>query len=200
MEAPSVRVVPRIGSRPSQARRAQGAIGQLGLTSGLPGREPVITLTSSAMTVLTDRSLEHLVAHELGHVAQLRSPAGRRYQRSVLVGLLLVGAGMLLWLLDAMTALSTGTHPWPWASLVWPIMPCLGLALLRVRRRQEIAADTFAIRLVPDLAAAARLFELEAGADALRAPRRLGAGLLAEHPAPRRALDRMRAQLAGQGG
>lgn len=152
-------MVARIGSRTRRLDAIRERLGSWGSPAAPRAGELVITRGSSAMTVLSDRSLEHLAVHELGHVVQLRSPAGRRYQRGVLVGLLLAGTGMLVWLLNAMTAVSTRTHPWPWASLLWPMTAWL--ALSRVPRRQEIAADTFATRLVPDLAAAARLFEFE---------------------------------------
>lgn len=195
MTAPSVRIVARIGPRPSAARRRNGALGQLGLTMVLPRRAPVITLASSGVAAADDRVLEHLIAHELGHVAHLRAPAGRRYMAAVIAGLAGVGVALLLWMIGVLTQLATATNPWPWTVLVWPFVGLLSLALLGVRRRQEVAADAFAIDLVPDLGAAQRLFELEDGTGVLRETRAFS-WVLAQHPSPRRRVQLMRQQLA----
>lgn len=195
MPAPAVVVVASIGPRPRSRRRQRGALGQLGLTTAMPRRDPVITLAAAALDVDDVDVLDHLVAHELGHVAYLRSWAGRRYQRAVLIGLVILGLGLLAWFTGTVAQVSTGTNPWPWAALVWPTAGVLSLVLLAVRRRQELAADGFAIRLAPNLAAAGALFELEEGAGVL-AESRAFSRLLAPHPPPRARLARMRRQLA----
>ncbi|MEJ7831464.1 MAG: M48 family metalloprotease [Nocardioides sp.] len=146
---------------------------------------------------MTDRALEHLVAHELAHVAYLRSPVGR--VRQALIGAVIVLMGLALTLAAGLNLASMIRRGSPWPEGVGfglVLAGVLGLAWLVFLRHQEVKADVFAIRLVPDLDAAAQLFRHEAGAEALRRRRHPLVGMLAMHPEPRLRLASMADALA----
>lgn len=142
--APSVLVVPLLGRPfPGPQRRSVGT-GGLAITQFTPGRPIGIVFARSALTDLSAAALDNLIAHELAHVIRYRTRAGRVRHYAWAIGFLLVTLSMAAW----MVATRSG------AMLAATAAIALAYLVIRMswQRREELAADLFAIGLTTDLA------------------------------------------------
>lgn len=182
------------------AGEADGTVGDGGLavTRFRAGRPPTVVFARAALTGFSAGAVQSLAAHELGHVIRReRSSAAARY--SWLVGyllLVLAGAGL--------TAAAFAASP----QLAGPSLPATmsaAVVFLGLRftfdRREEAAADLFAIDLTRDLDAAAELMRFNEKGLARPTPdggpawSRLERRWFATHPEPQARLAAMRRRL-----
>lgn len=154
--APPTRVVTFLGSAPS---RGPGVLGSRGLaeTRWAPRREPSIVFAAPALTAIDESMLEALVAHEVAHVLKYRTGSARAADYAVLAAVAVLGAALL-----AATAVTWSTS---WAALM-PLTACVAIFIplavwMAHRRREELDADRYAIRLTGDLDAATALLRYQ---------------------------------------
>ena len=148
-DVPTVVVLPLLGRPfPGPQRRSVGT-GGLAITRFAPGRPISIVLARAALTNLSVAALTNLIAHELAHVIQYRTLAGKVRHYAWAIGFLMVTLSMAAWMV---------------ATRSTPMIAATGavaLAYLAVRmfwqRREELAADRFAIALTADLGGAEEL-------------------------------------------
>jgi len=147
--APAVLVVPLLGRPfPGQQRRSVGT-GGLAVTRFTPGQPVSIVFARAALTELSRRALDHLVAHELGHVIRYRTRIGRVRHYAWSIGFLAVTLPMAAWVVATQSG----------ALLAATATVALGYLVLRAvwQRREEGEADLFAIALTADLDGCAEL-------------------------------------------
>lgn len=195
--APAVLVVPLLGRPfPGQQRRSVGT-GGLAVTRFIPRRPISIVFARAAVTELSRRALDHLVAHEMGHVLRYRTRIGRVRHYAWSIGFLVVTLSMAAW----MVATQSG------AMLVATAAIALAYLVIRTfwQRREEVAADLFAVALTTDLAGTEelmRFYEENMRDEPLpegrlrRALALLDRRWLATHPEPQQRLQAMRDHLA----
>lgn len=197
---PTVDVVPLLGRPvPAPQRRSVGT-GGLAVTRFTPRRPIGILFARAALTDLSDAALNNLVAHELGHVIRFSTQAGRLRHYAWAIGFLLA----TLPLAALVVATRSGALVGATAAVA------LAYLLLQMfwQRREELAADRFAIELTADLAGTEelmRFYEENLRDEPLpkRRLRRAGALLdrrwLATHPEPQQRLMLMRRHLVHAG-
>jgi Zn-dependent protease with chaperone function len=195
--APAVLVVPLLGRPfPGQQRRSVGT-GGLAVTRFTPGQPISIVFARAALTEVSRRALDHLVAHELGHVIRYRTRIGRVRHYAWSIGFLAVTLPMAAWVVATQSG----------ALLAATATVALGYMVLRAvwQRREEGEADLFAIALTVDLNGCAELmtFYEQNMRDEPLPDGRLRRGLaiidrrwLATHPEPHQRLQVMRDHLA----
>ena len=197
VDAPAVLVVPLLGRPfPGPQRRSVGT-GGLAVTRFTPRQQIRVVFARAAVTDLSTAALANLVAHELGHVIRYRTRTGRVRHYAWAIGFLLVTFFMAAW----MVATQSG------AMLVATAVVALAYLVIRTfwQRREEAAADLFAISLTSDLAGTEELmrFYEENMRDEPLPEGRLRRALahfeqrwLAPHPEPQQRLQAMRQHLA----
>ncbi|WP_341925154.1 M48 family metalloprotease [Nocardioides psychrotolerans] len=203
--APAVDVVTVLGVPLANSGGPVTGDGGLAVTRFRVGHAPTVVFATAALTGLSPAAVHSLAAHELAHVIRReRSSAAGRY--AWLAGyLVLMGTGASL----GVTAL--GTSP-QLGGLALTATLATAVALLGLQvafdRREEIAADLFAVELTHDLAAAAELMRfldehvtrpLPDGRPA-RGLARLERRWLAAHPPAPARLAAMRRHLAEEPG
>lgn len=199
--APEVLVVSLLGRPfPGPQRRSLGT-GGLAVTRFIPRRPISVVFARAAVTDLSRAALDSLAAHELGHVLRYRTRAGRIRHYAWAIGFLVVTVFMAAW----MAATQSG------AMLVATAVIALAYLVIRTfwQRREEVAADLFAVALTTDLAGAEELmrFYEENMRDEPLPEGRLRRTLalldrrwLASHPEPQQRLQAMRHHLAHTAG
>lgn len=197
---PATEVVAILGSPTGTDQPHAVGTGGLAVTRFRRGRPPTVVFTQASLTGLSDAALQSLAAHELAHVIRHReSSTPARY--AWLAGyLLLVAAGVGL-TITAMLAAPQLAGP----ALLATMVAVVAFLALRVafERREEIAADLFAIGLTRDLDAAAELMNfLEENVSSPLPAGRLAGGWaqlerrwFAAHPEPRARLAAMSRRL-----
>lgn len=199
---PATDVVAYLGAPAGDDARPVGD-GGLAVTRFRAGHPATVVFAQAALTGLSRVALQSLAAHELAHVIRReRSSTGARY--SWLVGylaLMLAGAGITVTTLLAAPQLAG-------PALLATMSAAVAFLGLRVAfdRREEIAADLFAVGLIRDLEAAAELmrFYEENVAKPLppgglgRAWAQLERRWFATHPDPQARLSAMRRHLVDQ--
>jgi Zn-dependent protease with chaperone function len=200
--APATDVVAILGAPTGDADRVVGD-GGLAVTRFRAGHPATVVFARAAVTGLSCAAVQSLAAHELAHVIRRdRTSAAAHY--AWLVGylvLVLAGGGLTV------TALAAGPQ------LAGPAMLATmtaAVAFLGLRvafdRREEIAADLFAVDLTRDLDAAAELMRFYEDNVARplpdgglgRAWARLERRWFATHPEPQARLAAMRRHLVDQ--
>ena len=200
--APATDVVAIIGAPTGAPERVVGD-GGLAVTRFRAGRPATVVFARAAITGLSCAAVQSLAAHELGHVIRRdRTSAAARY--AWLLGyLVLVLAG------GGLTVAALVTAPQLAGPAVLATMST-AVAFLGLRasfvRREEIAADLFAVDLTRDLDAAAELMRFcednvarplpDGGLG--RAWSRLERRWFATHPEPQARLVAMRRHLVDQ--
>lgn len=150
---PATHVVAYLGTPTGDDDRPVGD-GGLAVTRIRAGRPATVVFAQAALTGLSPAAVQALAAHELAHVIRReRSSAAARY--SWLVGylaLMLAGVGITVTALLAAPQLAA-------PALLATMSAAVAFLGLRVAfdRREEIAADLFAVELTRDLEAAAEL-------------------------------------------
>jgi len=189
-----VLVRPLLGRPFPGAQHRPVGTGGLAVTRFLPRRPVTIEFAAAALTGLSDAALHSLVAHELAHVIRYRTRAGRLRHYAWLVALLVILLPLVVWAVATRSGAVLG------------IAGMAALAYLLVRtywqRREELAADRFAIALTRDLPAAAELIGLyeqnmhePLPPGKLRhAANALSRRVLVTHPEPQDRLEAMRVQ------
>lgn len=180
---------------PGAQHRAVGT-GGLAVTRFIPGRPVTVEFAAAALTDLSDDALDSLVAHEMAHVIRYRTRSGRLRHYAWPAAFLAVSLPLVVWVAVTQSG----------AVLALVGMASLAYLLFRTfwQRREELAADRFAIELTQDLPAAAELMGFyEQNMDMPLPPgrlRRRAASVtrrgLATHPEPQQRLAAMRAYLA----
>ena len=179
---------------PGGQHRAVGT-GGLAVTRFIPGRPVTVEFAAAALTDLSDAALDSLVAHELAHVIRYRTRSGRLRHYAWPAAFLVASLPLVVWV----AATQSG------AALALTGVGSLAYLLLRTfwQRREELAADRFAIELTQDLPAAAELMGFYEQHMDMPLPagrvRRTAATLsrrgLATHPEPQHRLEAMRGHL-----
>lgn len=198
---PATHVVAYIGTPTGDDARTVGD-GGLAVTRFRAGHPATVVFAQAALTGLSPAAVQSLAAHELAHVIRReRSSSSARY--SWLVGylaLMLAGAGITVMALLAAPQLAA-------PALLATMSAAVAFLALRVAfdRREEIAADLFAVDLTRDLQAAAELMQFyeenlpqQVPVGALgRARSKIEGRLFATHPEPRSRIAAMRRHLGG---
>ena len=196
---PATHVVAYLGAPTGDDARPVGD-GGLAVTRFRAGHPAAVVFAQAALTGLSPAAVQSLAAHELAHVIRReRSSAAARY--SWLVGylaLMLAGAGITVTALLAAPQL-------PAPALLATMSAAVAFLALRVAfdRREEIAADLFAVDLTRDLEAAAELMQFyeenlpqQVPVGALgRARSKIEGRLFATHPEPQSRIAAMRRHL-----
>lgn len=202
--APAADVVAFLGAPSGAPERVVGD-GGLAVTRFRAGRPATVVFAQAALTGLSDSAVQSLAAHELAHVVRRGCSSGAaRY--AWLLGylvLVLIGAGLTVTALAAAPQLA---GPAMLATMTAAVA-FLGLQVA-FDRREEIAADLFAIDLTRDLDAAAELMRFYEDNVARPLPDRgLGRawGLLerrwfSTHPEPQARLAAMRRHMVDRAG
>ena len=200
--APATDVVAILGAPTGDADRGVGD-GGLAVTRFRAGHPATVVFAQVALTGLSCAALESLAAHELAHVIRRdRSSAAARYAWVLgYLVLALTGAGLTVTAALAAPQLAGSAT----LATMTAAVAFLGLRVT-FARREESAADLFAISLTRDLAAAAELMRfyednvvrhLPAGVLG-RAWARLEHRWFASHPEPRARLAAMQRHLASE--
>ncbi|MFJ9314215.1 M48 family metalloprotease [Pimelobacter simplex] len=202
--APATDVVAILGAPAGDADRCVGD-GGLAVTRFRAGQPATVVFAQVALTGLSCAAVESLAAHELAHVLRRdRTSAAARYAW-VLGYLVLVLAGASLTVTSVVAAPQLAGP-----AMVATMTAAVTFLGLRVAfdRREEIAADLFAVDLTRDLDAAAELMRfyednvvppLPSGALG-RAWAHLERRWFATHPEPQVRLAAMRRHLVDQAG
>ena len=199
--APATDVVAVLGAPTGAPERGVGD-GGLAVTRFRAGR-PTVVFAQAALTGLSPAAVQSLAAHELAHVLR-RAQSSTLGRYAWLLGyLMLVLAGLAL-TVTALAAAPQLAGPAMLATMAAAVA-FLGLQVA-FDRREEIAADLFAIDLTRDLDAATELMRFyETNLSRPPPARGLGrAWALLErrwfvtHPEPRRRLAAMRQHLAAR--
>ena len=202
--APATDVVAILGAPTGDGDRGVGD-GGLAVTRFRAGQPATVVFAQVALTGLSCAAVESLAAHELAHVIRRdRTSAGARYAW-VLGYLVLVLAGVSLTVTAAVVA-----PPLAGPAMVATMTAAVAFLGLRVAfdRREEIAADLFAVDLTRDLDAAAELMWFyednvvrpRPGGVLGRAWAHLERRWFATHPEPQVRLAAMRRHLVHQAG
>ena len=199
---PATNVVAYLGT-PTGADARPAGDGGLAVTRFRAGRRATVVFAQAALTGLSRGALQGLAAHELGHVVRReRSSAAARY--GWLAGyliLMLASGGLTVTALLAAPQLAVPAM----LATTSAAVAFLGLQVA-FDRREEIAADLFAVDLTRDLEAAAELMgfyeenvarPLPAGGLG-RAWAQLERRWFATHPDPQARLAAMRRHLVDQ--
>lgn len=196
---PATDVVAYLGTPTGDDARPAGD-GGLAVTRFRSGRPATVVFAQAALTGLSRTALQSLAAHELGHVVRREhSSAAARYGWLVgYLALMLAGGGLTV---TAFLAAPQLAGPATLATTSAAVA-FLGLQVA-FDRREEIAADLYAIDLTRDLEAAAELMQFyednllqQVPAGALgRAWSRFERRLFATHPEPRSRIAAMRRHL-----
>lgn len=196
---PATDVVAYLGAPTGDDTRPVGD-GGLAVTRFRARRRPTVVFAQAALTGLSRAAVQSLAAHELAHVIRReRSSAAARYGWLVgYLALVIAGAGLTVAALVAAPQLAG-------AALLATMSAAVAFLALQVAfdRREEIAADRFAVGLTRDLEAAAELMRFYEDnvakplpADGLaRAWAQLQRRWFATHPDPRARLAAMRRHL-----
>ena len=194
--APTAVVVPLLG-RPFPGAQPRLGTGGLAVTRFRPGRPVGVVFARAALTELSDPALDNLVGHELAHVIRYRTLAGRARHYGWVLGFVLVQLAIATWMVAARSgAVLAAAGP---VTLIY-----LAVRLFR-QRREELAADRYAIELTADLAGAEELMGFYDQHMRDRPARRgrlrraavsLGRRGLATHPEPQLRLAVMRGHRA----
>lgn len=194
---PSVPVIvrPLLGRPFPGAQQRRVGTGGLAVTRFAPRRPVTIDFAAAALTDLSDSALDSLVAHELAHVIRYRTRAGRLRHHAWAGAFLAISLPLVVWV----AATQSG------AVLALAGLASLTYLLVRTfwQRREERAADRFAILLTRDLPAAAELLGFyEQNMDVplpsgrlRRAAAARSRRVLATHPEPQDRLEAMRVEL-----
>lgn len=151
LPVPQVRVLPLLG-RPHPSW--SGLLGHLGCaeTRHLYRRRPRIHLSAHAVVDLSDQALDHLLAHELGHVARHRQLGPHLAHWLWLYGYLLLtamGLAAIGWTNFYLPAGSVSS--WGDVGVLLAVLVAL-TAYMALRtasmRAEETGADLFAVRLL----------------------------------------------------
>lgn len=195
--APVSTVVPILGA-PLAGRDTDVGSGGLALTRARPGQPITVVLTRAAVTELSSNGLVCLAAHELAHVLDQRSPRARAAQYGWLAGYTVLSTvGVVLTVIAGLTAPRLSGP-----ALLATTAAALAFLALRAafQRRDELAADRFAVGLTDNLAGcieAIDLYEtLVHGSRRAGRRGRLVASIeswFATHPSPAERRDAMRA-------
>ncbi|GAA1130320.1 M48 family metalloprotease [Nocardioides aquiterrae] len=202
--APATDVVAILGAPTGAADHVVGD-GGLAVTRFRRGQPATVVFAQVALTGLSCAAVESLAAHELAHVIRrARTSAAARYAWVLgYLVLVLAGAGLTV---TAVVAAPQLAGP----AMLATMTAAVAFLALRVAfdRREEIAADLFAVDLTRDLDAAAELMRfyednvvrpLPAGVLG-RAWARLERRWFATHPEPQVRLAAMRRHLGDQAG
>jgi Zn-dependent protease with chaperone function len=199
---PATDVVAYLGTPTGDDARPAGD-GGLAVTRFRAGHPATVVFAQAALTGLSRSALQSLAAHELGHVVRReRTSAAARYGwLAGYLALMLAGGGLTVTALLATPQLAG-------PALLATTSAAVAFLALQVAfdRREEIAADLFAVDLTHDLEAAAELmgFYEENVAKPLPAGRlgrpwaQLERRWFATHPDPRSRLAAMRRHLVDQ--
>ncbi|MBM0128083.1 M48 family metalloprotease [Pimelobacter simplex] len=198
---PATDVVAYLGAPTGDDARPVGD-GGLAVTRFRAGH-PTVVFAQSALTSLSPAAVQSLAAHELAHVIRReQSSAAARYGWIVgYLALVLAGAGLTVAALVAARQLAG-------PALLATMIAAVAFLALQVAfdRREEIAADRFAVALTRDLEAAAELMRfyedyvakpLPAGGLA-RGWAQIERRWFATHPDPRARLEAMRRHLVDE--
>lgn len=200
--APATDVVAILGASSGDAEHLVGA-GGLAVTRFRPGRPATVVFARAAITGLSGAALQSLAAHELAHVIRRTrtSPAARYAWLLGYLLLVLAGGGLTA---TALVAAPQLVGP----ALLATVTAAVAFLGLRVAldRREEIAADLFAVDLTRDLDAAAELMQFyednvarpQPDGGLGRAWARLERRWFAAHPEPQARLGAMRRHLVDQ--
>lgn len=199
---PAADVVAYLGTPTGDDARPAGD-GGLAVTRFRAGHPATVVFAQAALTGLSRPALQSLAAHELGHVVRReRSSAAARYGwLAGYLALMLAGGGLTV---TALLAAPQLAGPAMLATMSAAVA-FLGLQVA-FDRREEIAADLFAVDLTRDLEAAAELMGFyeenvakPTPAGGLgRAWAHLERRWFATHPTPRVRLAAMRRHLVDQ--
>lgn len=151
--APPVRVVPLLGV-PLRSDSGVG-VGGLAVTRALPGQPVEVVFAAAAITRLSSAALGSLAAHELAHVVATRSRPRNRYVW--MAGYLALAAALMLMTVTTPDLLGF--------TVLGAAVATFGFHAVHaaVRRREEVAADLFALDLTGDLGGAEELIRFNAG-------------------------------------
>lgn len=205
VRTPAVDVVELLGAPLTSSGGPVTGDGGLAATRFPFGRPPTVVFAAAALTGLSPAALHSLAAHELAHVIRREhgSAAGRYVWLAGYLVLMVAGAGLSV---TAMVRVPQLGGPALMATLATAVA-FLGLQVA-FDRREEIAADLFAVELTDDLEAATELMRfldehvtrpLPDGRLA-RAAIRLERRWFATHPSARARLAAMRRHLADRPG
>lgn len=199
---PATDVVAYLGTPTGDDARPAGD-GGLAVTRFRSGHPATVVFAQAALTGLSPTALQSLAAHELGHVVRREhSSAAARYGWLVgYLALMLAGGG-----LTATALLAAPQMAGP--AMLATTSAALAFLGLQVAfdRREEIAADLFAVDLTRDLEAAAELMSFYEE-NVTKPPTSGGLGRawaqferrwFATHPAPQARLAAMRRHLVDQ--
>ena len=154
--APAVDVVAVLGVPLAHSREPMTGDGGLAVTRFRVARPPTVVFATAALTGLSPAAVHSLAAHELAHVIQRErsSATGRYVWLAGYLALMVTGAGL------SATALATSPQLGG-LTLTATLATAVAFLSLQVAfdRREEIAADLFAIELTHDLDAAAELMQ-----------------------------------------
>ena len=153
--APATDVVTILGAPTGDGERAVGD-GGLAVTRFRAGHPPTVVFAQAALTGLSRAAVQSLAAHELAHVIR-RGHSSHAARYAWLIGYLvpvLAGAGLTVTALAAAPQLAG-------PALLATMSAAVAFLGLQVAfdRREEIAADLFAVDLTRDLNAAAELMQ-----------------------------------------
>ncbi|NHC22962.1 M48 family metalloprotease [Nocardioides sp. IC4_145] len=200
--APATDVVAILGAPTGGDDRGVG-VGGLAVTRFRAGHPATVVFAQVALTGLSCAAVESLAAHELAHVLRRdRTSAAARYAWVLgYLVLVLAGAGLTV---TAVVAAPQLAGP----AMVATMTAAVAFLGLRVAfdRREEIAADLFAISLTRDLDAAAELMRFYEDSVVRRLPdgvldrawARLERRWFASHPEPQARLAAMHRHLASE--
>lgn len=209
IETPPIGLVPILG-KPLQGW--SGVLGNEGIaiTKWQRRKNISVSVAASAARDLTDAALDHVLAHELGHVIHYRH-ARAHIASWAWTGLFAGVAGTLLWalLLSSTRALEGMATAWTIASpfiAVASVFAALGCKLW-FQRREELRADRYAIVLLQSIDGVREVADYEHEhmtadptnrADALKGRKfRPYDRLLATHPPRSLRIRRMEQQVIG---
>lgn len=199
---PATDVVAYLGT-PTGDDAGTAGDGGLAVTRFRAGHPATVVFAQAALTSLSWAAAQSLAAHELAHVIRReRSSAAARYGWLIgYLALMLAGAGLTVAALVAVPQLAG-------PALVATMSSAVAFLALQVAfdRREEIAADLFAVDLTRDLEAAAELMRFYEGNVAKPLPAgRLGRAWaqlerrwFATHPDPQVRLSAMRRYLVDE--
>ncbi|GAA3519121.1 M48 family metalloprotease [Nocardioides daeguensis] len=200
--APATDVVAILGAPTGAADRGVGD-GGLAVTRFRAGHTATVVFAQVALTGLSCAAVQSLAAHELAHVIRrARTSAAARYAWVLgYLALVLAGAGLTV---TAVVAAPQLAGP----AMLATMTAAVAFLALRVAfdRREEIAADLFAVDLMRDLDAAAELMRFYEDNVVRQLPEgvlgrvwaRLERRWFASHPEPRARLAAMQRHLASE--
>lgn len=154
VRTPAVDVVELLGAPLTSSGGPVTGDGGLAVTRFPFGRPPTVVFATAALTGLSPAALHSLAAHELAHVIRRDngSAAGRYVWLAGYLVLMVAGAGLSVTAMVRVPQLGG-------LALMGTLAIAVAFLGLQVAfdRREEIAADLFAIELTDDLEAAAEL-------------------------------------------